>query len=119
LTASTRWAWAALGALVVSCAVAGAGHTQGAATVVEIIHERAAAHGQSGARLERVARCESSLNPAAVGRAGELGLFQLHPRGELRTFYARGYSDPHNVWEAADFAATRFAEGGARAWSCR
>jgi hypothetical protein len=88
------------------------------ADVVAVIYQAAERYGVSGARLLAVARCESTLNPWAVGRQGERGLFQLHPQGELRTFHARGYGDPFNAWEAADFAAARFAEGGSGAWSC-
>ena len=88
------------------------------AAIVATIQEAAARHGVSAARLVQVARCESRLDPNAVGRAGELGVLQLHPRGELLTFYARGFSDPFNVAQAAEFTAQRFAEGAARAWSC-
>src|SRR5438552_3354549 len=40
--------------------------------------------------LARVAWCESRYNPRAVGRFGEIGLFQLKPGGMLPVFYARG-----------------------------
>ncbi len=86
--------------------------------IVATIHDRAAAHGVSGARLEAVARCESTLNLYAVGRAGERGLFQLHPQGLLRTFYAWGYTDPASAWQQSDFTARAFAAGMARHWSC-
>jgi hypothetical protein len=87
-------------------------------TVADIIHDRAAAHGVSGAWLLRVARCESNLNPRAVGRAGELGLMQLHPRGLLPLFYRMGYRDPFNAWESADFSARMFARGLSYHWTC-
>jgi hypothetical protein len=86
--------------------------------IITTIQDAAARHGVSPARLVQVARCESRLNPNAVGRLGEQGVFQLHPQGELRTFYARGFSSPWDVAEAAEFTAQRFAEGAARAWSC-
>lgn len=88
--------------------------------VADVIVDRAIARGVSPHLLLRVALCETggTLYPWSVGAQGELGIFQLHPRGELRTFYARGYGSPFNVWESADFSAARFAEGGARAWSC-
>jgi hypothetical protein len=86
--------------------------------VIETIHERAAAHGQSGPYLVAVARCESRLDPGAVGGQGEVGLFQLHPRGLLRDFYARGYSDPWSAWQQADYVASAFSRGLAGHWSC-
>lgn len=63
----------------------------------------------------RVARCESGLNPNAVGAAGELGLFQLHPRGV-------GYGYPREVLldpaENSRIAAEYVAKHGWGAWSC-
>ena len=109
--------------VAVLCAVllSGVGQVYGQAdeaAIIATIQDAAARHGVSGARLVQVARCESRLDASAVGRAGERGGFQLHPQGELRTFYARGFTDPTNWWEAAEFTAQRFAEGAARAWSC-
>lgn len=85
-----------------------------------IVRERAIAHGISASWLVAVVDCETgrTWRTDLIGRAGERGPLQLHPRGELPTFYARGYHDPTDWWEASDFAAARFAEGGARAWSC-
>ncbi len=109
-----------LGAVFLSGAQQAYGQTPD--EVVGIIHEAAARHGVSGAWLVEVARCETRgqpFHPQAVGDGGtSFGIFQLHRGGELGTFYARGFSDPFNVWEAAEFAAQRFAEGAARAWSC-
>jgi hypothetical protein len=65
--------------------------------VIETIHERAAAHGQSGPYLVAVARCESRLDPGAVGR---------------------GYSDPWSAWQQADYVASAFSRGLAGHWSC-
>ena len=84
----------------------------------QIVRERAAAHAVDGDYLASVAGCESRWDVYAVGARGELGLFQLAPWGELRRFYAEGYADPFNAWEASDFAARRFAAGGSSAWSC-
>lgn len=83
-----------------------------------IVRDRAQAHGIDGDYLASVAACESQWNPSAVGALGEQGLFQLAPWGEGREFRARGYSDPFDPWQSADYAAARFSEGGARAWSC-
>lgn len=93
----------------------GGAHAQ---SVEDTIADRAAAHGQGGTALVGLARCESGLNPRAVGRAGELGLFQLHPDGLLPLFYAQGYRDPLDVWEASDFTAWALRQGLAAHWSC-
>lgn len=85
----------------------------------QAIATAAETYGVSEAWLLSTAACEApGLNPYAVGRQGELGLAQLHPRGELRRFYSQGYSDPFDPFEAMDFMARRFAAGGASAWTC-
>jgi soluble lytic murein transglycosylase-like protein len=88
-------------------------------TVAEIVWERAEAWGVSPSLMLAVARCEApGLNPYAVGRAGELGLYQLHPRGMLPVYWTLGYTDVWDPWQQADFAARMFAAGRAPAWSC-
>lgn len=91
---------------------------QTADDVVATITEAAERHGVSAARLVQVARCESRFVVTAVGRAGEQGVFQLHPQGLGRTFRTMGYADPFNVWEASDFTAWAFANGLSSHWSC-
>jgi soluble lytic murein transglycosylase-like protein len=88
---------------------------------VAAIDAASAETGVSWSWLYRVVRCETggTLNPYAVGRQGERGVAQLHPYGMLPTFYALGYADPFDPYEAVRFMAYRFAEGRARAWSCR
>lgn len=90
--------------------------------VVSIIRDAADAHGISGDWLVSVARCESTFNPRAIGRLGELGLFQLRAGGLLdqgpSSFYALGYSDPFNAWQAAEYAARAFALGLSSHWTC-
>jgi hypothetical protein len=70
--------------------------------------------------LYRIVRCETgwTFSPYSVGRQGELGAAQLHPRGELRRFYAWGYDDPFSPYQSVAFLAQRLSQGGARAWSC-
>lgn len=79
-----------------------------------------ASTGVSWQRLYLIVRCETGNTfwPYSVGRAGERGVVQLHPRGELPRFHAWGYRDPYNPYEAIEFLAIRLQQGGARAWSC-
>ncbi len=87
--------------------------------VEAVIREAAATHGANATQLVRVARCESSLRPWAVGRLGEQGIFQLHPRGLRPLFFAHGFDNVWDVVQQADFAAWAFTHGLARHWSCR
>lgn len=91
---------------------------QTADEIVDTIYDRAAAHGMSGAYLLQVARCESTLDPYAVGARGEQGLFQLHPRGMGLRFWSMGYTDIWSIWQQADFTSRMFAAGHGRQWSC-
>lgn len=67
-------------------------------------------------RAIRVARCESRLDPRAVGGAGERGLFQIHP-------VHFSWADPRRLFEPIYNArvAYRLSRGGTswRAWTCR
>lgn len=71
--------------------------------------------------LYRIVGCETgwTFRNDLVGRAGELGAVQLHPRGELPRFYAWGYDDPYSPYQSIRFLSQRLTMGGARAWSCR
>jgi hypothetical protein len=84
------------------------------------IQEASDETGVSAAYLTAVVQCETGGNfsPYAVGRQGELGAVQLHPRGELRRFLAWGYTDPFSPYQAVRFLAQRIVQGGASAWSC-
>jgi soluble lytic murein transglycosylase-like protein len=86
--------------------------------IVSIIEEAALRHGVSPSWLVAVARCESRLDHRARGALGERGLFQLLPGGELAVFYAWGYTDPDDPYQAADFTAARFAQGQSFRWTC-
>ena len=56
-------------------------------------------------------------DPYRNGRQGELGPVQLHPRGKLPEFYARGYRDPHSPHEAVDYLEWALANGQAGHWT--
>lgn len=67
-----------------------------------------------------VVACETggTFSNYLVGRAGEVGAVQLHPRGELPRFYDWGYLDPHSPWQSVRFLVQRYLYGGQGAWSC-
>jgi soluble lytic murein transglycosylase-like protein len=98
-------------------------HAQGftADDTIAAIDQASAETGVSWSWLYRVVGCETghSFNPYAVGRQGERGAAQLHPRGKLPQFYQLGYDDPYDPYQAVRFMAYRFAAGQAGAWSCR
>lgn len=76
--------------------------------VLEILQDRAQAHGASAATLIRIARCESTFRPWAVGDQGRShGLVQLNdrPTGLLAHFLRQGYTSAYDAWSAADYLA--------------
>lgn len=87
---------------------------------LQAIEDASGELGVSSAFLYRVVRCETggTFNPYAVGRQGELGPVQLHPRGRLPDFYARGYSNPFDPYEAVRYLAQEALAGRTYAWSC-
>jgi hypothetical protein len=103
--------------VLVTCAPA---HAYDADDTLAAIDQVSASSGVSYTRLYRIIRCETggTFDPNSVGRMGELGAVQLYRRGELPTFYARGYDNPWNPYQAVEFLATRLLEGGAHAWTC-
>jgi hypothetical protein len=84
------------------------------------IEQYADEQGVSYRWLLSIVRCETggTFDPYSVGRQGERGAVQLHPRGELIRFYAWGYDDPYSPYQSVRFLAQRLSMGGARAWSC-
>jgi hypothetical protein len=107
-----------LGALLMAHSHVMTAAAQTSDDIIDTISERAAAYGISGAYLVRVARCESTLDPYAVGARGEQGLFQLHPRGMGLRFWRDGYTDIWSIWQQADFTSRMFASGLSFHWSC-
>ena len=71
----------------------------------------------ASARVWCIARVESTYNPNALGRQGEIGLVQLHPRGLLPVFYQWGYSDPWSPWQSRAFLEQALAAGMAHHWA--
>lgn len=84
------------------------------------IEEASAEIGVDDVWLYNVVRCETAgtFDPYSVGKQGELGAVQLHPRGELKRFFSWGYLDPFSPYQAVRFLAQRKTMGGASAWSC-
>lgn len=84
------------------------------------IDAASATYGVSYAWLRSIVRCETAgtYDPNSVGRLGEKGAVQLYARGELPRFYAWGYDDPFDPYQAVPFLAQRLLQGGARAWTC-
>lgn len=79
-----------------------------------------AAFGAEGSRAVRVARCESSLNPAAVN-GSHAGLFQLsgtyHRERAARLGYS--WSDMFTVFGNVAVAYDLWLEQGWAPWTCR
>lgn len=86
--------------------------------IVDIIYEAANNYGQSGDDMVRVARCESGLNPHAVGGGGAYhGLFQFVPSTFAGTPY--GQYDIYDPWANANAAGWMWSEGQKSAWVCQ
>jgi len=87
--------------------------------VVAAIQQYSAEIGVSEAYLYAVVHCEDpTFNPYAVGRQGELGPVQLHPRGRLPHFLSLGYDDPFSPYQSVRYLAQEISYGRASAWSC-
>jgi hypothetical protein len=86
--------------------------------VVDIIYEAADNYGQSREDMLRVARCESGLNPSAVGGGGTYhGLFQFVPSTFAGTPY--GEYDIYDPWANANAAGWMWSEGNKGNWVCQ
>lgn len=86
--------------------------------IIDIIYEAADNYGQSREDMVRVARCESGLDPNAVGGGGAYyGLFQFVPSSFAQTPY--GQYDIFDPWANANAAAWTWSEVGRGGWSCQ
>jgi hypothetical protein len=94
----------------------GAGYSE--QQIIDIIYEAAGNYGQSGDDMLRVARCESGLNPNAVGGGGAYhGLFQFVPSTFAGTPY--GQYDIYDPWANSNAAGWMWAEGKKNTWVCQ
>lgn len=86
--------------------------------IVDIIYEAADNYGQSREDMLRVARCESGLDPNAVGGGGAYhGLFQFVPSTFAGTPY--GKYDIYDPWANANAAGWMWSEGKKSSWVCQ
>jgi hypothetical protein len=86
--------------------------------IVDIIYEAADNYGQSRDAMLRVARCESGLDPNAVGGGGAYhGLFQFVPSTFAGTPY--GEYDIYDPWANANAAGWMWSEGKKNNWVCQ
>jgi hypothetical protein len=86
--------------------------------IVDIIYEAADNYGQSRDDMLRVARCESGLDPHAVGGGGSYyGLYQFVPTTFAGTPY--GDYDIYDAWANANAASWMWSEGHKGEWSCQ
>lgn len=86
--------------------------------IISVIQQAAAAYGQNPDDMIRVARCESNLNPRAVGGGGAYhGLFQFVPSTFAGTPY--GGQDIYDPWANAHAAAWMWSEGRKAEWVCQ
>lgn len=76
-------------------------------------------YGVSAYWLLSVAWCEARGNPYAIGRAGEVGPFQFHPRGLWwDTPAGRAGVSPWDIRMNVRMAAWAFSRGLWTHWSC-
>jgi hypothetical protein len=110
-------------AVVLACAATARADPFDSSDTLAAIEQASSSTGVAQSWLYRVIGCETgwTFNPHAVGDRGtSLGPAQLHRGGgELPRFYAFGYSDPFDPYQSIEFMALEFADGRARAWSCR
>lgn len=86
----------------------------------EAIADAAYSTGVSYGWLYSTVSCETggTFNPYVIGKLGELGAAQLYKYGELPRFYAYGFDNPFNPYQAVKYMALRFKIGRSGAWSC-
>jgi hypothetical protein len=94
----------------------GAGYSE--EQIVDIIYEAADNYGQSREDMLRVARCESGLDPSAVGGGGAYyGLYQFVPSTFAGTPY--GQYNINDPWANANAAGWMWSQGKKSDWVCQ
>ena len=96
---------------------AGGGSEYSESEILSIIYDAAVAYGQNGSAMERVARCESGLNPYAINPRGFYGLFQFHPNTFAGTPF--GDRDIFDPYANANAAAWMWQQGRKNEWACQ
>lgn len=82
--------------------------------VEQIIRKFALLYETDADRMVETARCESGLNPSAIGDGGSsVGLFQIH----LRSHPQVSREEALDPYFAAEWSAQKFAENP-RIWTC-
>ncbi|MFM9105623.1 MAG: transglycosylase SLT domain-containing protein [Chloroflexota bacterium] len=98
--------------------VAGGASEYTEAQLLGYIYEAADAYGQDRASMERVARCESGLNPYAIDPEGlYFGLFQFVPETFAQTPYAD--YDIFDPWANSMAAGWMWEQGRRNEWVCQ
>lgn len=111
-------------ALAVVLATAGVSRVQAydANDTMQALDDVSTETGISYAWLHRIVKCETggTFDPNMPGDHGtSFGAAQLHRGGKLDEFYADGWTDPLNPWQAIRFMADEFNAGEAYRWTCR
>jgi soluble lytic murein transglycosylase-like protein len=102
---------------------AGPAAAQAVPDVPGLIADAARRWGLDGARMLRVAWCESKLNPGATSRYGHRGVYQFdgatwRERAPLAGF-SPDFAEAYDARENVEVAAATFAAGQWWRWTCR
>lgn len=113
-------------AILCLVAIAATAHAAGAEDTFDAINMASIDTGVPMQRLTRIVSCETggTFNPRIEGDGGHShGAVQLNDYGALHNFYAAGYTDPYNPYQAVYFLAESLRGDhpplGPWTWSCR
>ena len=82
----------------------------------------AAVFGDKAAEAERIAHCESTMNPAAVSHTNDHGLFQINSRFHRASFErvtGQPWDAVYNPYWNSVYAKHLYDTQGWSPWSCR
>lgn len=86
-----------------------------AATIKETIHSASVAYGVNESHLLETLRCESKLNPNAIGDGGNsYGIAQIHLPSHPKITKTQALNPTFSIW----WTAAMFAGGDADKWTC-